>query len=374
MVGIGTVQLNPSNPRLNEAAVMPVADSIRRFGFRVPIVVNRRTNIIEAGNTRWKAAKKLGMEEIPVVFVEDDDVTAAAYGIADNRTGEIAEWDEPALATILSSLQDVGQLDMTGYGAEDLGELIAGLQAGQEPKEEGAIPEPQEGPTRVQPGEVWALGKHRVMCGDSIDGESVAVVMYEERAVLLATDPPYNVGLDYLGGVDDSKNSEAYEEFTREWFGTGCAFSERQIVTPGCVNLSMWLRLFIPYHVAPWTKTNSMTNGKVSRFWCWEPVLFFGEKWPRTRPNDVFDFPAGTHKDTGGHPCPKPVRMWADLLQEYADPGDTVLDPFLGSGTTMIAAEQTGRVCYGMEILPRYCDVVLARYEKLTGETAERVA
>ena len=209
--------------------------------------------------------------------------------------------------------------------------------------------------------------KHRVLCGDATRDADLATLTSGEACELLATDPPYNVGLGYDEETDDNKSAEAYREFTQRWFEAARALSQRQIVTPGCNNLSLWLRLFDPYHVAPWTKTNSMTNGKVSRFWCWEPVLFFGERWPRSRPNDVFDFPAGTHKGTGGHPCPKPVRMWADLLSNYAGDGAAILEPFLGSGTTLVAAEQVGRRCLGMDISPAYADVALLRWTSLTG-------
>jgi hypothetical protein len=209
--------------------------------------------------------------------------------------------------------------------------------------------------------------KHRVACADATSAADLEALVSGDACALLATDPPYNVGLDYSDETDDRKSSEDYREFTRRWFDMARGLTERQIVTPGCENLPLWLRLFDPYHVAPWVKTNAMTNGKVSRFWCWEPVLFFGEKWPRDRANDIFDFPAGTHKDTGGHPCPKPVRMWADLLMHYAAEGATILEPFLGSGTTLVAAEQVGRRCLGLDISPAYVDVALMRWQRLTG-------
>jgi len=215
--------------------------------------------------------------------------------------------------------------------------------------------------------EVLPTPKHRVMCGDVLTAADLAALLAGEKAELLATDPPYNVGMDYSEETDDSKNKEEYQAFTQRWFASVRPVTERQIVTPGCNNLSLWLRLFEPYHVAPWIKTNAMTNGKVARWWCWEPLLFFGEKWRRERPNDVFDFPAGTHKDTGDHPCPKPVRLWAELLRHYSGAGGWVLDCFLGSGTTLIAAEQVGRRCAGLDISPAYVDTALLRWINLTG-------
>jgi hypothetical protein len=211
------------------------------------------------------------------------------------------------------------------------------------------------------------VAKHRVACGDATNRADFEALIAGEACELLACDPPYNVGLDYSEESDDNRSAEAYVEFTRRWFDAARAVSERQIVTPGCNNLSMWLRLYQPHHVAPWTKANAMTNGKISHFWCWEPILFFGERWSRTRANDIFDFPAGTHKDTGGHPCPKPVRMWADLLAHYCAGAGSVLDCFLGSGTTLVAGEQTDRRVLGMDISPGYVDVAILRWMKLTG-------
>ncbi len=382
MVGIGTVQLNPSNPRLNEAAVMPVADSIRRFGFRVPIVVNRRTNIIEAGNTRWKAAKKLGMEEIPVVFVEDDDVTAAAYGIADNRTGEIAEWDEPALATILSSLQDVGQLDMTGYGAEDLGELIAGLQAGQEPKEEGAIPEPQEGPTRVQPGEVWACGKHRVMCGDSTDGDAVALLMDGMLAQLVFTDPPYGVGYDGGTVVREKLQGDDSTDLYVPACQMAADFSDDEAplylwhagvkgIAAAAAGYEIRCEIVWNKNLAQFGALSAQYKQKHEPlYYCFKrgvPPRWFGPT------NEVTVWDCDRAAVNEFHPTQKPPELAVRAIRNSTVGGGIVLDLFLGSGSTLIAAEQTGRVCYGLEILPRYADVILARWEQFTDQQAERV-
>ena len=215
---------------------------------------------------------------------------------------------------------------------------------------------------QVKTGDLWQIGDHRLLCGDSTKREDVERVMGGERAELAPVDPPYNVGFDYDGEtVDDTKSAEIYEKFSRAWFGECQRVSDRQIVTPGCNNLASWLRWFDAYHWAPWTKSNSLTNGKVSRFWCWEPVLFFGEKWKRARSNDIFDFPIGMQKDTANHPCPKPIKMWIDLLENYSESGAIIYESFGGSGTTFAASEQTGRKCRAIEISPAYCAVILER-------------
>ena len=223
-------------------------------------------------------------------------------------------------------------------------------------------------------GQVWEIPSrtvagqaHRLMIGDSTKAEDVARLMDGRQAALLATDPPYNVSIEYGDSVDDDKSEADYEAFTRAWFGVWRAVSERQIVSPGCYNLARWCRYFAPYHVAPWTKTNAMTNGKVSRWWCWEPVLFFGDAWIRRRTNDVFEFAVPPQKAEGMgsltpyHPCPKPLPMWVDLIDSYSEPGDIVAEAFSGSGTTHVAAEQLGRLCYGMELEPKYGGVILER-------------
>jgi DNA modification methylase len=215
---------------------------------------------------------------------------------------------------------------------------------------------------------------HLLACGDCAQPAVVAKLMQGQVAALAPVDPPYNVGVSYDGEtVDDEKAADQYERFCREWFGLCQTVSERQIVTPGCANLADWLRWFDAQHWAPWTKTNSMTNGRVSRFWCWEPVLFFGDKWPRRRANDVFDYPIGQQKDVADHPCPKPLAMWEDLIANYSEPGDLVFDAFSGSGTTLIACEKLGRRCRATEISPAYVAVALERFLVMTGETARLV-
>jgi len=155
---------------------------------------------------------------------------------------------------------------------------------------------------------LWQLGRHRLLCGDSTKRDDVDRLMQGKRAALLATDPPYNVGIEYGDETDDSKVAAEYERFTREWMDVWQAVSDRQVITPGCNNLAKWCRWFDPYHIAPWTKTNAMTNGKVSRWWCWEPMLFFGAKWKRERSNDVFNYAVGMQKGVGDHPCPNRYR------------------------------------------------------------------
>jgi len=198
-VPLESIHLNPSNPRHNDEAVGPVKQSIARFGFRVPIVVNRCTGLVEAGNTRLKAARELGLTEVPVIWADDDEVTALAFALADNRTAEIATWDEPALAGLLGRLESAGELTATGFSDDDLAGLVAKLEM-EEARNRRETWEPPSGlpsgPTRTQPGEVWALGRHKLMCADATEAEAMAALMAGDVARLVACDPPYGVAFD----------------------------------------------------------------------------------------------------------------------------------------------------------------------------------
>jgi DNA modification methylase len=216
----------------------------------------------------------------------------------------------------------------------------------------------------VKPGDLWQIGEHRLICGDCTDAATVARVMDGERAELAPVDPPYNVGFEYDGEtVDDQKQAEEYEKFTKAWFALCQSVSDGQIVTPGCYNLALWMRWFDAFHWAPWVKRNTQTHGRVTHFWAWEPVLFFGNKWVRRRQLDIYDFPAqfNTQKETANHPCPKPLAMWEDLLKSHSEEGAIILESFSGSGTTLVACENLGRKCRAIEISPAYVAVALER-------------
>jgi len=212
---------------------------------------------------------------------------------------------------------------------------------------------------------LWRVGDHRLLCGDSTKAADVARVMGGEKAGLAAVDPPYNVGIDYDGAtVDDSKSAEAYEAFSRAWFAECRAVSERQIVTPAYANVWAWMRMFDrPRHIGAWIKRNTQTRGSVTMFASFEPVLFYGQKFGKSRQLDFFDFPANynSQKETANHPCPKPLPMWLDLVTNYSAKGETIYEAFGGSGTTLVACENLGRKCRAIEISPDYCAVILER-------------
>jgi ParB-like chromosome segregation protein Spo0J len=195
-VALATLFPSPSNPRHNDDAVEHVAASIRRFGFQQPLVAKRSGEVI-AGNTRWKAAKALGLAEVPVVWFDGSELDATAFAIADNRTHEFAEWDEPALARLLQQLREEDALDGVGYDDAEIDRLIAELDTAVDDVGDDEAVEPPETPT-TRRGDLWILGGHRLLCGDSTSADDVARLMAGEKASLLATDPPYLV--DYQGG------------------------------------------------------------------------------------------------------------------------------------------------------------------------------
>ena len=373
-----------NNPRINGNAVDAVAGSIAEFGFRNPIIIDK-DNVIIAGHTRLLAAKKLGLTEVPVVRADDlTEAQVKAYRIADNKTAEFAEWDTEMLAL---ELEEIGDL-FTGFSDEELEELV-GMK--EQPEEDGfdigaalaAIEEPI-----TQPGDMWQLGRHRVMCGDSTQAESVARLLGNAKAEIVVYDPPYDMNGAY-------EHIPAHEPGTRLivfWDYQRTAAAILGAVAAG----HSFLYEFIWDCQTSWYTPNRplMRHKACGVFgddpaWRFERALYRDDKSReahivsntrgsyRYQPN-----PDGVHLQTvfsspitrefDGHAHAKPVKWIAALLAGCG--GDIVLDLFGGSGSTLIATEATGQTSYTMEIEPKYCDVIVKRWEDLTGEKAVRLA
>ena len=412
-VPLESVHLNPENPRLNDPAVEPVMQSIARFGFRVPIVVNRRTGLIEAGNTRWKAAQRMGLSEVPVIFADDDEVTALAFALADNRTAEIATWDEPSLADLLKRLDAEGALASSGFCDDDLSGLLARLDAEEKSGREETFDADQAmaeaesasgGPTRVQPGELWQLGRHRLLCGDATDPANWEQLMQGQTAHAVITDPPY--AINYLGGRaaqeerigakrrggqgqegdaywDDLTDDEYRHLLTASlslahqhsdeksplylWFASSHL---RDVLD--CLAETGWQER----NLLVWVKNNG-AGALFAQYKHWYEPCFYAHKRgqaPRwhgpTNERTVWEHDKPTVNDL--HPTMKPLALIERSIANATELGQLVVDAFLGSGTAIIAAERTGRKCYGFDLDARYCDVILARWEEFTGEKAVR--
>lgn len=377
--GIDEIRPYENNPRLNDGAVGAVAESIREFGFQQPIVVDRN-GVIIAGHTRYKAAQKLGLTEVPVVVAENlTDEQVRAYRLADNKTGELAEWDFTALE---EELAGIGELDMSLFGFEP-----KEMKEPEEITEDDYEEEPPEVP-KARVGDIYQLGRHRLMCGDSTDVQSVQKLC-QGQVDLLLTDPPY--GVDYTGKTKDAlkiQNDAKTDEALRDMLAD--AFSAANVVMkPGAVfyiwhadSKSLVFRLACQMagwevrQVLIWAK-NTMVMGRQDYQWKHEPCLYgwkegAGHLWASDRKQTTlleFDRPTKNKE----HPTMKPVKLFDYQIQNNTKGGDIVLDLFGGSGTTIIACEQDGRCARVMELDPRYVDVIIDRWEKLTGERAVKI-
>lgn len=369
-----------NNPRNNDEAVDAVASSIKNFGFKVSIVIDSNGEIIN-GHTRLKAAKKLGLEEVPVITANDlSPEKVKAFRIADNKVAEIATWNEELLNIELGELAEL-DFNMEEFGFGDFEEI-------KEVEEDVDFDTtPPEDPTS-QEGEIYQLGRHRLMVGDSTSIEHVVALMGGQQADLLLTDPPYN--LAYKGRTDDGleiKNDDMDSQSFRKFLYN--AFSSAKKVLKQGASVYVWYgaKEQINFHIAIddagfeiaqeliWNK-NNMGMGHPYR-WKHEPCMFghikdskfswYGDKSQTTVLN--FDRPVRN----GDHPTMKPVALFDYQMKNSTKEGDIVLDLFGGSGTTLVAAEQNGRNAYLMELDPRYADVIIRRWEELTGEKAIKI-
>jgi len=370
----------PGNPRNNDAAVDAVAASLREFGFQQAIVVDE-DGVIVCGHTRWKAATKLGLKSVPVrVAAGLTPAQVKAYRLADNQTGSIAEWVD---AELRREIEELGAMDfdISSLGFDDarLAEIAAD-PVGEVVEDE--VPEPPVDPI-TKPGDLWILGEHRVLCGDSTKAEDVARLMGGEKAGMMVTDPPY--GVSYDGGQANNKKREKLSgDDTAEVFSAGLS-AALTAVPSGAWYIWHAGRYAEPVYAAIrncgfdvraliiWNKLKAH-YGAPSAHYCQkhEPCLYAvkdsaGFCGPS---NEVTVWDIEQPHRNEHHPTQKPVICMARAIKNHE--AQSVYDPFLGSGTTLIAAEQLGRKCYGMEISPQYCDVIVKRWETLTGKKAER--
>lgn len=381
---IGSIRPYENNPRMNDAGVDAVASSIREFGFRQPVVVDE-SDVIIVGHTRYKAACKLGLETVPVHVARGlTTAQARAYRIADNQTATLSQWDDDRLPLELIALQGVGfDLSLTGFSADELQELLAptptdGLT---DPDD---VPDPPAEPI-TQPGDLWVLGRHRLLCGDATDPDAVDRLL-DEPVDMLLTDPPYNVAytgktVDELTIGNDAMDEGEYQRFLSAALGhaiarvhPGGAFYvwhadlHGLTVRAACSDAGLTVRQCLV-----WAK-NTMVLGRQDYQWKHEPCLYgwaegAAHTWLGDRTQTTileFDKPARS----ADHPTMKPVELFAYLLRNSCPKGGRVFDPFGGSGTTLIAAEQEGRSAALLELDPKYCDVIVSRYEAFTGAQA----
>lgn len=366
-----------NNPRKNDEAVGPVAESIKEFGFKCPIILDK-DNVIIAGHTRYKAAKRLKLKEVPCIVADDlTEEQIRAFRLADNKVGEIAEWDFDLLNMELESIS----FDMSSFGFNILNEEKQEVEEDDYDLEEKLknIEEPKS-----KYGDIYQLGKHRLMCGDSTKIEDVEKLMNGNKVDLLITDPPYNVNYEGGNGLkikNDNMDNDNFRKFLTDAFSTadsvmkeGAVFyiwhadSEGYNFRGACFDNNWKVRQCLI-----WNK-NSMVMGRQDYHWKHEPCLYgwkdgASHLWASDRKQTtILDFDKPTKN--AEHPTMKPVKLFDYQIKNNTKKDDIVLDLFGGSGTTLIACEQNGRISYNMELDPKYIDVIIDRWEQYTGEKA----
>lgn len=387
--------------------VKKIALSIQKYGMNDPIGIWGEKNIIVEGHGRMMACLRLGIETVPVIRLDHlDDEQRREYAIMHNKTAELSEWNAETLA------QELKCLDLSDFDIDwDLPELI---EPEEEAQEDGYEPMPPQEPLAKR-GQVWQLGRHRLMCGSSTDTADVEKLMNGQQADLLLTDPPYGVEYEGSTGMTIENDDMRGEEFIR--FLTDAFEAADAVMKPGAA-FYIWhadgkgyefnnATHNVGWHVRQviiWVK-NALVLGRQDYQWKHEPCLYgwkegAGHYFTKCRtltttqedePIDldnmkkedmkallekILDLPAtaieeNKPKKNDVHPTMKPIRLMGKLIQNSTRPGEIVLDSFGGSGSTLIAAEQLNRTCYMMELDPKYVDVIIDRWETLTGEQAE---
>jgi len=473
------------NPR-QKYDIQKVAQSIKEFGFQQPIVVDR-AGVIIVGHGRYQASKSLGLETVPVVIADLSPEKAKAYRIADNKTNEYSDWDIGLLQQEFTDLLDINyDLELTGFDADELEKLIVGEKEGL--TDEDAVPETPEEP-KAQLGDIYKLGEHRLMCGDSTNSNQIELLMNGQKGKLLHADPPYGMGKEKDGVLNDNlykekldvfqmawwkafrphlkNNASAYiwgnsEDLWRLWYSGGLGNSERltfrnEIVWSKKNAQGIGSKDFRMFPTATERALFFMLgeqgfNNNADNYWeGWESIRdylynerqklgwnnkivadFFGfhprmadhwfsqsqwsmpkkEQYERLQKEakgnafkkdydelkkdydelkkefystrsyfdnahenmtDVWEYDRVTGEERQGHATPKPVKMMERVMKSSLPKGGLCIEPFGGSGSTLMGAEKTNRICYTMELDPKYIDVIIKRWEQYTGQKAQKI-
>ncbi len=374
-----------------DAQVAQIAASIREFGWGSPILVDASNNVI-AGHGRLLAARKLGMNEVPVISLDHlTDTQRRALILADNKIGENASWENDLLGLELAELKDAGfDLGLTGFSSEEWDALIAGEETSEDGlTDDDAVPEVTENPIS-RTGDIWLLGEHKLICGDATKPEDYQALLGDELVDMTFTDPPYNV--NYANTAKDKmrgKNRPILNDNLGIEFGTFLVAACKNVlnVTKGAVYIAMssseldtlqaafreaggrWSTYII------WAK-NTFTLGRADYQRQYEPILYGWREgadhfWCGARDQgDVWNIKKPHKNDL--HPTMKPVELVERAVRNSSKTKDLVLDPFGGSGTTLIACEKAGRRARLIELDPKYVDVIVKRWQEFTGLEAKR--
>ena len=382
-VDINSIKPYKKNPRKNEEAIPYVMESIKQFGFKNPVILDK-DNVIVCGHTRIEGAKRLGITEIPCIYADDlTDEQIKAFRLADNKVAEIAEWDIDLLDT---ELDDILNIDMSDFGFdldfedEEEKEII-----------EDEVPEVPEEP-KAKLGDIYQLGNHRLMCGDSTKEEDVAKLMNGVKADMVFTDPPYKIEIQ--GGFKDIIGKQLKKtmediafisDFEPQKFLTvlptvfennkfnAYIFCNKELV----LDYLLWARENkLASNILVWKKPAAFPLADNHRCDI-EYLLLFRKNaiWHNSLKNVNYSrcleySRVNKEKENANHPTPKPVELISQEIQISSNENGVVVDLFGGSGSTLIACEQLNRSCYMMEYLPKYIDVIIQRWENFTGEKA----
>lgn len=377
------------NPRKNDAAVDRMCAAIREFGFRIPVVARSDGTVVD-GHLRLKAAQRLGLAEVPVALADDlSEAQIKAFRLLANRSAAWAEWDDELLALELQDLQGFGyDLALTGF---DGGELKSLLDDGPATglTDEDAVPEPSAEPV-TRPGDLILLGPHRLLCGDATVATDVARLLDGARPHLMVTDPPYGVDYDpswrNTAGVSDTKRTgkvanDDRADWREAWalFPGDVAYVWHAAIHATTVAESLLACGFDIRAQIVWSK-NRFALGRGDYHWQHEPCWYGVRKGAKSHWQGARDqstlwsiAPAGTEDAATPHGTQKPVEAMRRPIVNNSARADAVYEPFCGSGTTLIAAETVGRICFAMELDPAYCDVIVQRWEAFTGQAANRL-
>ena len=391
-----------------ERQLVALEASIRQFGFNAPVLVAVDGEII-AGHARVEAAKRVGLDEIPTISADHlSPAQVKAYRLADNRLPELATWDMDALIVELEEIiaLDEIQVESMGWSSAEMDSLFSQAEPDAKLAADPADQQPSPPINAVaKPGDLWLLGRHRLLCGSALEASSWDLLLNGGAAAMIFTDPPYNVPItghvSGLGKVQHAEFAQASGEMSRDEF---TAFLTQflaamlpHVVDGGVVDLCMdWRHLrellaaidnnaLSMLNLCCWNKTN---GGMGSLYRSKHELIAIAKKGPAPHINNVElgkhgryrtnvwdyagvnSFGASRMQDLADHPTVKPIALVADAIRDVTHQGDIVLDAFMGSGTTLLAAERTGRVGHGTEIEPRYIDVAITRWQQMTGKAA----
>lgn len=366
-----------------EEQVAQVAASIKEFGWTNPIITHGQT--VVAGHARLAAARKLGLEEVPVIDRSDmSEAQWKAYVLADNQLAQNATWNEGLLTLELDALAEL-EFDLDLLGFPDLDALMDNDEPEEGLTDPDEVPEPPADPI-TQPSDLWILGEHRLLCGDSTDPESVAYLMDGEKADMVFTDPPYGMGLEASKFADMPKSKGTTAHIYSNIIGDSDDFTPELITTItnrfiDAREMFIWggdyfAELLPDRNEGSWVVWDKRQPGGIDNLFgssfelCWSKTRHKREI-ARILWAGYFGMSAEDTK-TRVHPTQKPVALAEWFFERWGMNEDVVVDLYLGSGTTLIAAERLGRKCYGIEIDPIYCDVIVKRWEDFTGKKAER--